>query len=312
VLANPAYPGWNDGQVYYYAAEVDPWKLEAFRLSPRPLSAAEKSWAEKHLRVWTKWWNPFIPILKKGWESGEFKAEKRIRPHLWVALNAKFDVGDPLGDTCMARPGFIGGKAGIFGDYDSGNWEDVAMMEREVRKIVIDGIAFFRRHQVPGLEKAYVLSISPFLGARGGPFIEGDYTITMAHIEKGFRTPDVLFVSHSAWPQTTPPSGYDMPYRMILPGKVEGLLVCGRGAAYVRRGHDPGTRARGETMLLGQAAGTAAALAAQAGLAPRQLDVRRLQQTLLADGGFCLGDAKRLRQLGLKPAKAVKRRSRGR
>ena len=35
---------------------------------------------------------------------------------------------------------------------------------------------------------------------------------------------------------------------------------------------------------MGQAAGTAAALAVQSGVAPRHLDVRRLQQTLVARG----------------------------
>ena len=49
---------------------------------------------------------------------------------------------------------------------------------------------------------------------------------------------------------------------------------------------------------LGEAAGAAAALAVQDGVAPRHLDVRRLQRHLLQQG-FWLGEPARLVQLGL-------------
>ena len=89
-----------------------------------------------------------------------------------------------------------------------------------------------------------------------------------------------------------------MPYRMLLPGTIEGLLVTGRGASFHRRGHDPSVRARGTMMALGLAAGIAAALSAKADLAPRELDVKTLQHTLLSEGCY-LGDDARLTELGL-------------
>ena len=51
-------------------------------------------------------------------------------------------------------------------------------------------------------------------------------------------------------------------------------------------------------MLLGQAAGMAAAMAASAGIPPRRLDVAALQRALLREGYF-LGDAGRLAELNL-------------
>ena len=51
-------------------------------------------------------------------------------------------------------------------------------------------------------------------------------------------------------------------------------------------------------ILLGQAAGVAAALAAGKGVAPKELDVRELQKALLCEGLF-LGDEQRLKALGL-------------
>ena len=122
--------------------------------------------------------------------------------------------------------------------------------------------------------------------------------MTLDHITKGRLSPDVLFVSGYASPQKTTGSGYDMPYRMLLPKDLDGLLVCGRGASYVRRGHDPGTRARMNMMLLGQAAGTAAAIVASSGSGTRKADIRKIQRGLKAEG-FPLGDRTRLKQLGL-------------
>ena len=51
-------------------------------------------------------------------------------------------------------------------------------------------------------------------------------------------------------------------------------------------------------MVLGQATGTAAALAVEENVAPRNVDVKTLQRNLLKEG-FYLGDETRLKALGL-------------
>ncbi len=94
-------------------------------------------------------------------------------------------------------------------------------------------------------------------------------------------------------------SGFDVPYGITLPKGIEGLLVCGRGAAYLRRGHDPtGMRARPSMMVFGQAVGTAAAIAAIDGMRPRNVDIKKVQRRLVEDGIF-LGDDARLGELRL-------------
>jgi len=115
---------------------------------------------------------------------------------------------------------------------------------------------------VPGWEKAYLFFISPFLGARGGPWIEGGYTLTVEDMKEGRRFPDILYVNfHEAFHGGSP-EGYDVPYRILLPKKVDGLLVTARGAAFIKRGQDPSSmRCKPAMMILGHATGTAAALA---------------------------------------------------
>ena len=83
---------------------------------------------------------------------------------------------------------------------------------------------------------------------------------------------------------------HDVPYRSILPAKVDGLLVAGRCISATHMGAAAG-KSMGNCMATGHAAGVAAAMAAKAGVAPRDLKVREIQDRLRADGvSFDVGD----------------------
>jgi hypothetical protein len=77
--------------------------------------------------------------------------------------------------------------------------------------------------------------------------------------------------------------GYDIPYRCLVPKQVEGLLIAGRCISSEQQPYES-HRAMIPIMAIGEAAGTAAALSAQQGVAPRALDVTLLQDTLIAQG----------------------------
>ena len=74
-------------------------------------------------------------------------------------------------------------------------------------------------------------------------------------------------------------------YRMLLPQGMHNLLVAGRCASMTHLGQSA-ARVSGACFVMGQAAGTAAALALKAGTAPRELDVAALQTQLQADGAW--------------------------
>ena len=76
-----------------------------------------------------------------------------------------------------------------------------------------------------------------------------------------------------------------LPYRMIVPLAIENLLVAGRCASMTHEGQSS-ARVTGPCFVMGQAAGTAADLALQAGVAPRRLDVKSLQERLERDGAY--------------------------
>ena len=86
-----------------------------------------------------------------------------------------------------------------------------------------------------------------------------------------------------------------MPYRVMVPKRLDGLLAVGRCAS-----GKPDTllRNRMAVKVMGEAGGIAAAMASQQGVSPRDLDVKELQGRLL-DAGFYLGDRHRLKKLEL-------------
>lgn len=79
------------------------------------------------------------------------------------------------------------------------------------------------------------------------------------------------------------PMYYDIPYRSLVPEKVDGLLVAGRclSADFPAQS---GCRLVMACCTMGQVAGTAAALSLKQNLAPRKLDRVALQRKLVADG----------------------------
>ena len=81
-----------------------------------------------------------------------------------------------------------------------------------------------------------------------------------------------------------------LPYRMLVPTTVSNLLVAGRCAAMTHEGQSA-ARASGACFAMGQAAGTAAALALAAGTTPADVDVAALQRRLERDGAFLGNEA---------------------
>ena len=84
-----------------------------------------------------------------------------------------------------------------------------------------------------------------------------------------------------------PPKGdwYDIPYRSLVANKIDKLLVSGRCISATHEAM-AGARVMGTCMGIGQAAGTASAMAVETGVAPRDLDAAKLRAQLKADGAL--------------------------
>lgn len=123
--------------------------------------------------------------------------------------------------------------------------------------------------------------------------IVGRYVLTEADIRAGRRFDDA--VATGCWyldlhPNEVTvgtankepgfqPSPYDIPYGSLLAQKVSNLLVAGRCHS-AKREAASSTRVTVTAMAMGQAAGTAAALAAARGVSPQELAGTAVRQTL--------------------------------
>ncbi len=178
--------------------------------------------------------------------------------------------------------------------------------ELEGRRQAIDYLRFLRT-RVPGFEAAYALEIAPQLGIRetrrliGEVALSGDDVVGCASFADTIGVNGWPLELHVAgdvewrWPPIPESRGFNqLPYRMLLPRRSSAagalnLLLAGRCASMTHEGHSA-ARVSGPCFVMGQAAGTAAALALAAGSAVHDVDIGALQAAL-RDGGAWLGDA---------------------
>jgi hypothetical protein len=77
----------------------------------------------------------------------------------------------------------------------------------------------------------------------------------------------------------------ELPYRMLVPEGIDNLLVAGRCASMTHDGQSA-ARVSGACFAMGEAAGTAAALALGGNTRARDIDVGKLQVQLKQQGAF--------------------------
>lgn len=156
----------------------------------------------------------------------------------------------------------------------------------------------FLNKYVPGCENARLMASGSTLGIRETRHILGEYTLTLEDVLEGRVTEDaVVLCSNSVdihgrfGPQSneyvTVRDGeyYGIPYRCLVPRKVDGLLVAGRCLS-ARSEAAGAVRVMPPCMAMGQAAGTAAALAVKRGAAPRQVGPEELNRALKSGGAY--------------------------
>lgn len=244
--------------------------------------------AERAGDAWTR-----IPALMDQAEAnGEFKFARRgaiVRPqkhpYEWRANVTQLKMPD--------------GKA-----VDGTDARALSDAETEGRRQIVDYLKFLRA-KVPGFENAYALDIAPQLGIRETRRLIGEYMLTAEDVLGCADFDDTIGVNgwplemHVAgdvkwmWPPIPESRGYNqLPYRMLLPrrstaGGADNLLVAGRCASMTHDGQSA-ARVTGACFVMGQAAGTAAALAVSRRSSVHDIDIDFLQR-LLEDQGAFLG-----------------------
>jgi hypothetical protein len=163
------------------------------------------------------------------------------------------------------------------------NVEDLTLVELYVRKRMMITLEFYR-NRVPGFEKAFILTTAPQIGTRGGRRVIGEYTLTEHDMHSGKIFEDTIAMASHLEHDISPEHPIRcLPYRCLVPRKVEGLLVAGRSFSSEDRVNEM-LNLMGHCIALGQAAGTAASLAIRNDVRLRDVSYADLQESLLRQG----------------------------
>lgn len=158
--------------------------------------------------------------------------------------------------------------------------KDLTWTEINVRK-AMRGTQEILSREVPGFGKCFILDTASQLGTRGSRRVAGEHRLTLKEVSRATPFDDVIAVIPSLRPEGL--NGIQIPYRTLVPREIEGLLVAGRCFSSDAPANNL-TNLIPHCIAMGQAAGTAAALALDAGTSLRRVDVRKLQQSLKHQG----------------------------
>ncbi len=191
-----------------------------------------------------------------------------------------------------------------------GRFDDCKDPERARDELVRISLAYWdwvknASHLKDEAANAEITFIPYMNGRREGYRLRGDYVLTAIDCLEGRMFPDRI--SYGGWPlDTHDPLGmenakgngywsrhpgvpvYSIPYRCLYSSNISNLMFAGRCASvtHIALGS---VRVQATLFTLGQAAGTAAGLAAQRGLTPRvfgERHITELQQRLLKDDQY--------------------------
>lgn len=176
---------------------------------------------------------------------------------------------------------------------DGTDVEALSVAEREGRAQALEYVRFLK-DKIPGYEKADLGGLSIQIGVRETRRIKGQYWLTKEDVLSARKFPDAIaqcgapIEEHHAsgdtrWEYLPDGETFDIPYRALVPVGVNNLLVAGRCLSASHDAH-ASVRSIGQCLAMGQAAGTAATLAAGNGVATAAVPVEALQSDLRKAG----------------------------
>lgn len=169
-------------------------------------------------------------------------------------------------------PGVVWCNAPHMSGYDGVDPESLTRAEFDARDKISAAVSYVRA-ELPGFENSYLLDVAEQMGVRQTRLLQGEYVVSKDDINTRRHFADSVARGR----------GYYTPYRAMLPTGVDQLLVAGRhysatpDAQRISREIPP-------CMAMGQAAGIAAAIAADSGVLARAVDPVEIQRGMRDQG----------------------------
>jgi hypothetical protein len=216
--------------------------------------------------------------------SGFFSIWKRFAPPEIPRDRMLFFIGVHPGEVIVNTTRLL--------NFDGRFSSDLTKAEIEGRWQV-KLVAEFCQRYLPGFSDAYLIQTPTQVGVRETRHVAGMYTLTASDIVNARKFPDCI--ARNGFPiDVHDPEGsslasdriagdqaYDIPYRCLLPQGVDNLLINGRCASTTHTA-SASMRLTPSCMAIGQAVGTAAALAVRKGCPPAEVEIHELKSLLRA------------------------------
>ncbi len=161
------------------------------------------------------------------------------------------------------------------------------------------------KERVPGFEDSYFITSGPYIGIRESRRVVGRYVLTAEDILRRRRFEDAVVTgcwyldrhpnrttsgtANDPGEPTVQPEPYDIPFGTLVVSRVSNLLVAGRCHSATAQAASS-TRVSVTAMGMGQAAGTAAALAVRGKVEPAELSGVRVREALESQGAGPLSE----------------------
>ena len=181
------------------------------------------------------------------------------------------------------------------GAIDGTDVDQLTLGELAGRQQALDAFTFIR-DRTPGFEDSYIVDIAPQIGIRETRRIIGAYQLTEDDVLGCADFDDTIGVN--GWPVEAHVAGTvefrwqrgergfnQLPFRIIVPPATANLYVAGRCAS-MTHGAQSAARVTGPCFAMGEAAGTAAAMALDAGSSGAAVDIAELQRRLQDQGAY--------------------------
>jgi ribulose 1,5-bisphosphate synthetase/thiazole synthase len=228
----------------------------------------------------------FHALMAAAAESGEYRLpRKEGSDHITPV--------DNMTATIMTRlPSFQRDKEKVKNATDP---ELLSEAEMDGRRQAIEYVRFLR-DKVPGYENAQLATFGTQIGVRETRRLHGRYRLTRDDVLSARQFDDQIALcgapiedhhegSDTVW--AYPPDGrcVGVPFRTLVPRDGGNVLVAGRCFSASHDAH-AAVRSMGQTMAMGQAAGTAAAQLVQKGGHSDSIDIDALRGQLRRDGAI--------------------------
>jgi hypothetical protein len=180
----------------------------------------------------------------------------------------------------------------LFGATDP---ELLTRRELEGRRQALEYVRFLV-DRVPGYERASLAALSSRVGVRETRRVHGDYRLTREDVLAARQFGDQVGLcgapiedhregADTRWHYLPEGAAVGIPYRALVVRDAANVVVAGRCFSATHEAH-AAVRSMAQCMAMGQAAGTAAAMATTAGTDPREISVAALRERLRRDGAI--------------------------